>query len=200
MNKHAFKLLGLIILLSTLIMCGCNKKNKNIYEDAVAIEEQNNVRKDAVPVENLKNVPQDAVRGDFDGDGKIDNVWVDAEFLDDYAITPLRLKSDNPVLNGLTWQKGLMGVTLVNLGDLNGSNRDFLGAIPYGMSTWCNFETYAFKDGTWREVIDRFLIWEGDENHQRVYRGDNPGTVYILYNNLDGEDFDTHQKQVTLKF
>ena len=146
-------------------------------------------------------VPANAVRGDFDGDGLIDNVWIEGRYDDEgYSISNLKLRSDNPDLEGLVWNKGLMGVMLVNLGDLNGSNQDFLGAVPHGMSSWCSFETYAFKNDRWKEVLEPFSVWMGDENMQRVFRADSPGYVYINYNDMtDVEDFSTRQTKARLK-
>ena len=146
-------------------------------------------------------IPKDAIRGDFDGDGQIDHIWTDAKYdSEGYATSSIRLKSDNPNLEGISWSSGLLGVILVNLGDLNGSNRDFFGAIPHGMSNWCTFETYGYKDAGLKKVLDTFQIWLGDENLQRVYRSDTKGNVYILYNVMDGEDFSTHQMMKTLRF
>lgn len=142
---------------------------------------------------NVK-VPADAIRGDFDGDGTIDRVWIDARYDEEYGVslTDLTLKSDNPALNGLKWRQGLMGVHLVNLGDLDNSNKDFLGAIPYGHSTWCHFETYVFKNGLWRTPIPSFSVWMNGDNDKRVYKSDKPGYVMIIGNNLDGGSEDPY--------
>lgn len=166
-----------------------------IVKESDPITEQN--------VAKRKNkVPNDAVRGDFDGDGKIDYIWIEAK-RDSYGylVGKAKLCSDNPKLTGLTWEGG-RGVMLLNLGDLNGTRRDFIGAIPYSMSAWCTFETYGFKDGKLKSVIPAFTIWTVNEDYLRVKRGERKGSVIIGTNDMaDTENgFDITWQSVPLNW
>lgn len=103
-------------------------------------------------------IPSDAIRGDFDGDGTIDHVWIEGKYDDEgYTIGKMRLRSENKNLDGLTWEAP-RGVFLANVGDLNNSNRDFLGAIPLYDSNWTIYEVYGWKDGKWKSVLEPFSI------------------------------------------
>lgn len=136
-----------------------------------------------------RNIPEDAVRGDFDGDGEIDHLWISAKYdSEGYAITKLTLESDNPALAGYSWNKGLMGVMLVNLGDLNHSHRDFLGAIPHAISTWCNYETLGFKDGYWKNVLPVFTVHLDLDDEKRVFPSTRRGFVTIKENIMGSDD------------
>lgn len=149
-----------------------------------------------------RKVPDDAVRGDFDGDGKIDNVWVDAKYdSDGYAKGKIRLKSDNPALEGMSWN-ATRDVILINVGDLNNSNRDFLGVIPCYDSTWTAFETYGYKNGKWATAVPTFSVWTGNEDFNRVWKSSRKGYVVISTNDMSDPDggFENTTREVKLNF
>lgn len=60
---------------------------------------------------------------------------------------------------------------------------------------------YYLKDGQWREAVDPFTIFTGnDDVTKRVNRvKGKPGYVNIIYNMMDGEDFGNHSRTVKLK-
>lgn len=145
------------------------------------------------------SIPSDAIKGDFDGDGKTEYVWIEAKRgADDFPIGPLRLRSNNPRLNGYKWTNRY-GVSLINLGKLGNSNRDYLGAIPYGqMGVWMTFETLTHVSGNWKAALKPFTIWLGDENERRVVKSKRSGYATIIYNIMNGDDFSNHYKEVKL--
>lgn len=148
------------------------------------------------------NIPSNALAGDFNGDGNTEYLWTDAQYDDEgYALTSPRLVSDAGFIPPLEWNEGLMGVLLVNLGPLDGSGRDFLGAIPYGLSSWCTHEAYYLKDGRWQTAVEPFTVFLGDDDDtKRINRvKGKPGYVSVIYNKMDGEDFDNHIMTVKLK-
>lgn len=143
-------------------------------------------------------VPKDAIRGDFDGDGSIDYLWIEGRYdSDGYATGPLKLRSDNPKLEGLKWNSS-RGVLLFNLGDLNNSNRDFLGCIPCNDSSWTVYEVYGSKNNKWVKPISPFGVWLGDEDYDRVWKSGRKGYVVIKTNNMADPDggFDPNTAEV----
>lgn len=179
-------------LISLGVLASCSAGNDKKSEDSAAKVAESAKIADEAPAE----IPENALAGDFDGDGKEDHIWIEGEYdAQGYASTELVLRSDNPALEGLSWRDGMRGVDIQNLGDLNDSGRDFLGAVPYGDSDWCLFETYAFKDGKWKSVVPDFSIWLGTENHDRVKKSSNPGYVTVIEN--DPVDVDGGSPDVT---
>lgn len=137
-------------------------------------------------------IPKNAISGDFDGDGIVDHLWIDGKFdSDGRSVGKIRLKSDNPKLEGLTWEAGY-GAFIENLGLLDDSGADFLGVVPEYDSNWEKFYTYRFRNGKWKEAVRPFTIWEGDENYRRVIppRSGRKGYVGIIYNNMDVDNID----------
>ncbi len=132
------------------------------------------------------SIPADAIRGDFDGDGSIDHVWIEGNFDGEgYAKGRLMLRSDRKNLEGLSWSAP-RGVQLVNVSDLNNSNRDFLGAIPLADSDWTTYELYVWKGGKWVKALKPFSIWIGDDDTDRVWKADRKGYVNIKMQNMSG--------------
>lgn len=141
------------------------------------------------------------VSGDFDGDGKVDHVWINGEFDDeDIATTPLTLGSDNPKLDGLSWNVPC-GVLLFNLGKMDDSKKDFLGVIPFAMSDWASYEVYRFKDGSWKKVIAPFNVYLESDLSNRVTRSKIPGYVTVYENNPASDDiFTLSRSEVRLNY
>lgn len=147
-------------------------------------------------------IPNDreVVSGDFDGDGKIDHIWIEGEFDDDdFATTPLRLSSDNPKLDGLSWNAPC-GVMLFNLGLLDDSKKDFLGSIPFAMSNWAQYEVYRYNGSSWKEALKPFSVYLDSDVSKRVTRSKKPGFVTIFENDPESDDiFDVSSREMPLK-
>lgn len=146
----------------------------------------------AISVGAATSIPEEAIKGDFNGDGLMEYIWVSADSYDedDYPLTPLVLHSDNTSLDGtLSWDiNGLMGVILVNLGSLDGGKRDYVGMVPYAMSTWCSYSGMYWNGTEWRTAVKPFTAWTGDEEYQRIVRGSKTGYVKILVNDQKGDN------------
>ena len=147
-------------------------------------------------------IPDDAISGDFDGDGKLDHLWIEAKYDDeDYIIGVAKLRSDNKALEGLTW-KATRGVVLENLGKISDSKIDFLGVVPEYDSSWTKYYTYAFSNCKWVQPISEFSIWEGDGDYKRVKKAKSgsSGYVGIYFNNMNDPEngFEQSYKEVKL--
>lgn len=137
-------------------------------------------------------VPPSAITGDFDGDGKKESVWVEGKKdSEGFYISKAILKSDNPAIGGLAWDNSYSGVELINVGKLDGGNRDYLGTIPFAYSTWCSYKLYVFRDGKWKMAIEPFTVWVGDDNYYRVFKDPKrKGNVIIVSNDMEAVDDD----------
>lgn len=175
---------------------------KKINGEWKIIKESDKVTDRNVSEEKV-SVPADAIRGDFDGDGAIDYVWIDGSYDNEgYAKGALRLRSNRPSLDGMSWS-ATRGVALVNLGDLNNSNRDFLGAVPFYDSNWTSYEVFGWKNGKWKPVIDSFSVWMGDEDMNRVWKSDRKGYVEIKLHDMAADPdnmFEPQYKTVKLNW
>ena len=150
---------------------------------------------------NMK-IPADAISGDFDGDGKREHLWIEAKYDDEgYIKGVAKLRSDNKALEGLSWN-ATRGVTLENLGKISDSKKDFLGVVPEFDSSWSQFYTYVFSNGKWKQPLEAFTIWEGDEDYKRVTKAKSgtPGYVGIYFNNMNDPEngFTTSYKEQKL--
>ena len=149
-------------------------------------------------------IPADAISGDFDGDGKTDHLWIEAKYdKDDYIQGKAKMRSDNKALDGLTFE-ATRGVMLENLGKLKDSKTDFLGVVPQYDSSWTQYYTYVFSNGKWKQPIDAFSFWEGNEDYKRVKKpkSGRPGYVGIYFNDMSDPEngFTPTYKEVKLKF
>lgn len=153
-------------------------------------------------LEKHSKIPDNAISGDFDGDGKTDHVWIEADYdKDDYIQGKAKLRSDNKALEGLTFE-ATRGVGIENLGTLSDSQIDFLGVIPAYDSSFTQYYTYVFSNGGWIKPIPEFSYWENDDDTKRVVKPKSGryGYVGIYFNDLDDPDngFKLTYKEVKL--
>ena len=117
------------------------------------------------------NVPKDAVKGDFDGDGMTEYVWlVPPEVTEDMecpggCTSHLRFsKATLPAIE----QADCIGGTPTNLGDLDENGSDEIGLLPQRfMGCWVGYYVYTYlAPGQWRPLVQPFSTycnqWEDD--------------------------------------
>ena len=137
--------------------------------------------------ENGTPIDKEIIMGDFDGDGEYENIWIEGKLdSDGMAVTPFVLKSDNPKFDGLSWDAPY-GVMLYNLGKLDNSDKDFIGAIPEAMSNWESYHVYRFN-GKWKEMIEPFSVYMESDLNGRVEQSRIPGYVRIYENDMSSDD------------
>lgn len=175
---------------------------KKFHDGWKVINESDKLTDKNLKKSKSRKVPENTVRGDFDGDGKIDNIWTDPVYdSEGYVKGEVKLLSDNPDLEGLTWNTP-RGVILINIGDLNNSGRDFLGAIPCCDSSWTIYETYGFKNGDWIAVVPQFSIYTGNEDYNRVWKSSRKGYVVISSNDMSDIEngYENSTREIRLDF
>lgn len=146
-------------------------------------------------------MPKNAVKGDFDGDGINEYIWIQGKYdSDGYAQGPLVLRSENDIIDrSRSWNVG-RGVTLHNLGTLAGDRRQFIGALPFSDSSWCTYELLGVKNGKMK-VFTSFTVWEGsDSTEPRVKKGNGPGDVVLRTNDMSGDDFSDFYQRRYIEF
>jgi len=157
---------------------------------------------------NKVNIPKDAVRGDFNGDGKLDYMWLQAPKLktgEDQMncvgeCTSYIMFSD-PTIASIEVASCIGGAP-ANLGDLNKNGADEIGLNPsWFTSCWSPFYVWTFKNGTWINAVEPFSThcnqWEEGINPiEKDFN--NEGNVIIRYSEHTGEDVVIKSKSIKI--
>lgn len=151
-------------------------------------------------------IPKDAIKGDFNGDGKPEYVWVIKPKLDktgygcigkceaqivcsDAAIKPVSVGHS-------------IGGTLTNLGDLNDDGKDDLGILPdWFIGCWAAYHVYGLANNQWHEMVPSFSMhciqWDEKGNPIEKVPG-KKGYVKIRYSKSEKEKIVVKTKIVKL--
>jgi hypothetical protein len=141
-------------------------------------------------------IPDDAVKGDFNGDGIIDFMWL--EILDKKDECKIRFSGNIPsvIINTC------LGGSPVNQGDLNCDGADEVGLLPmWETSCWKGYFVYTLNQGQWVEAIEpvptHCIQWEN--NISPVVKDSiRKGYVIINYSELTDEGVEIRTKSLKL--
>lgn len=147
------------------------------------------------PVADTRNLklPEDAVKGDFDGDGRSEYVWLVppevSEDMDckDECNSYLRFsKATLPAIE----QDNCIGGTPDNLGDLNEDGGDEIGLLPQrAMGCWVGYYVYTYRAGRWKPLVGPISTYCNEwENGLKPIEKDPAKKGYVLIRYTDSAD------------
>ena len=160
----------------------------------------------ATPPAPPANVPKDAVKGDFDGDGRAEYVWLAApEVTDEMECKgecTSYLRFSKATLPAIA-QANCIGGQPGNLGDLNGNGGDEIGLLPeWFTSCWAEYYVYTYRAGKWEQLVKPFSThcnqWEADV---KPIEKDptHPGHVLVRYTDFNDTTFAVLTKSVPVR-
>lgn len=123
----------------------------------------------AVPTGPPRTVPQGAIRGDFDGDGVAEYVWLvppqlpaaDSDGFISNCVGPCTsvLRCSNPAWKPYRLPQSIGG-DLARLAYLRGGRRDYLGIQPqWFTSCWSEYYVLTYQQGRWQYATPPFTTY-----------------------------------------
>ena len=110
-------------------------------------------------------IPPGAVRGDFDGDGRAEYVWLRAPMVDTarsaacVGSCTTDLVCSNPAIKLFALENAIGG-TLAAYPHLDASGRDYVGVLPdWFVSCWRPYYLLAYRRGAWHHAVEPFQTY-----------------------------------------
>ncbi len=151
-------------------------------------------------------IPKDAVKGDFNGDGKLDYMWlqtpkIKTDQVDCVGECTSYIKFSDPTIPSIEVTSCIGGVPS-NSGDLNKNGTDEIGLSPgWFTSCWRSYHVWTFKNGTWISAIEPFSTHcnQWDEGIKPIEIDvNNEGYVIIRFSENTGEYIVTKSKSIKI--
>lgn len=152
-------------------------------------------------------IPKDAAKGDFNGDGSLDYVWLIAPKIDNEGMGCVGdcisyLKFSDPTIPTIKVDQCISGYP-TNLGDLNKDGSDEIGLLPgWFTSCWRSYYVWTLKNNQWVYAVQPFSTHcnQWDEGIKPIEIDLNKeGNVLIRYSEHTGDDIVTRTKSVKVR-
>lgn len=128
----------------------------------------------------------DSISGDFDGDGKLEYLWLESP---DMERDSVKIRKEGVAVYAVFSDKKFpfikfpnhySGGHLENEGDLDENGTDEFSIIPYGEGSWAYCCLYTWRHEKWHKPIKCFDVWDGlgDRN---IYKDTN-NIGYVIVN------------------
>jgi hypothetical protein len=148
------------------------------------------------PIEQGVAAGAESVRGDFNGDGRVENAWVvpaDMKVCKDCSGTCNSVIRFSDKTIPSIRLKSAIGAMITNHGDLNRDGADELGMLPsWCTSCWVSYSVYGMRANAWKVVVEPFSTYcdQWDQGVVPVERDPKrSGYVRIRYSEMS-EDLD----------
>jgi ketosteroid isomerase-like protein len=113
--------------------------------------------------ENKRKIPANAVKGDFNGDGKLDYMWLippkintDTEVQDCFGNCNSYIKFSDSSIPSIKIENCISGMP-INHGDLNNNGTDEIGLLPgWFNSCWTDYYVWTFINAEWTNAVEPF--------------------------------------------
>jgi hypothetical protein len=142
-------------------------------------------------------IPGNALKGDFDGDGMTDYMWL--ESIAKTEECKIRFSGNIPPIIIST----CLGGSPVNEGDIDSDGADEVGILPlWETSCWKGYFVYTFKNGQWIEALEPIathcIQWE--KNVAPIVKdAARKGYVFVNYCELTDNGIEIKTKTVKLR-
>ena len=155
---------------------------------------------------DLSSLPSDSIEGDYNGDGKMELMWLETPILNENQSEckgecTSYIRFSNPAIPSIEI-KNCVGGTLKNEGDLNRKRGDEVGILP-GLFTscWSDYHVWTLIKGVWVAAVDPFPThcnqWEDGVVPIQI-DSLKKGFVIINYSINDGIEIQTVSKSVPI--
>lgn len=144
---------------------------------------------------NFKNIKYSkfhagSINGDFDGDGIIDQVWIEEmgvmempEEDGSTTLTSYRIISDNPNINPIKGNDNIQSLLIENIGNMTKEVKDYVGVREFAQKNVGAYHLIGYMNGEFKS-LKSFQILSADDI-TRIKKGSKEGYVIIckdIYN------------------
>jgi hypothetical protein len=151
-------------------------------------------------------IPKHAIKGDFNGDGKLDYMWLHtpkltANEMDCIGECNSFIKFSDPTIPSIKVTNCISGHPS-NAGDLNKNRTDEIGLLPgWFTSCWRDYYVWTFKNGAWIKAVEPFSThcnqWQDGIKPIEIDKK-KQGNVIIRYSDHTGERIVTKSKSIKI--
>jgi hypothetical protein len=152
------------------------------------------------------NIPQGAVKGDYNGDGEYEYMWlIEPKLTNDemncVGSCASYIKFSDSRIHDIKIED-CIGGSPYNHGDLNGNGTDEIGLLPgWFTSCWRDYLVWTFKNGNWIYAVDPITthcnLWDSGVEPIAIDRN-RPGNVLIHFSEYTEEDIIILSKSVPI--